>query len=281
MPQSILVKAAAFASSLALCASVTFLPSNRAQAVDFKYDYDSHRDSINGDDVGGTKYEIFGTAWAQVGSKVFFGIQTNLPLSGTTSEFAHDRFVGWGDLIMKCASITYAVRFAQNNESGVSELGLYQVDSLNSIAEQNGNLTGGTAEQQRRVNRINGPGAFTIGNLDLGFLNGYQGHLPNVIGSGTRIGDAQILSASEITQIGFDGFAGLGGQTIAFSFDAEPLEGLSCLYYVGPECNNDLGGGHMDVYTVPEPAAVLGLAASAGLVLTGAAKRGKREDEVA
>lgn len=278
MLSKLLVKAfgIAGASVMASAASLaTFVP--HASAASFSYTPDSQNDAINADGLGGV-YEVFGTAWGEADGKIFFGINARMPLGGhNETRTDPDVHVGWSDLVIRCSQITYAVRFAANNDSGVDQLGLYRVDALQEKAIANGNFENSTLGTNRsRINSLGGN--FSIGNLDIDQHFDASKHVETLIASGTRLGDLEILSQAEIDAFGFDELQALPGQTIAFAFDSEPLRGLSCIYYVTPECNNDLAGGEMSV-PVPEPTAVLGLLASTGLAFFGVVKRDRKKDE--
>ena len=66
---------------------------------DWNYAIDSFTDSITGNNVGGTKYELYGMAFKQTADQIFVAINTNLPLAGTSSNYATDHHVGLGDLL--------------------------------------------------------------------------------------------------------------------------------------------------------------------------------------
>jgi hypothetical protein len=258
----------AAASASAILASIA-MSSSPAQALGtVYYDIDSYVDSMAGDEVGGTKYEIYGSAWKQTSDKIFFGMKTNMPLEGVDSQYAeNDNRVGWGDLIIQCQNLTYAVRFASNNGSGVSELGLYRVDSLKEEVNENGNKLANHGEIIDHIDEKGGPGTFSLGGLSVSTFSPHK-HIDSLINTGTKLSGIEFLNAEELNELGFDVLSNLpGSHTIGFSFDSSELEGLSCYYYVGPECNNDIIAGNMNPESVPEPFAGLGLLVAGGVAV--------------
>lgn len=99
-------------------------------------------------EFGGNSYEIYSLSMKQEGNQVTVVIRANLPLSG---NMYGGRNINWGDLILdfsgnaKAGTVfsnqantgVYGVRFSAGNDSGVSQLGLYEASSLKYVASAN------------------------------------------------------------------------------------------------------------------------------------------------
>ena len=114
------------------------------------YSVDSFNDSVEGDAVGNTVYEIFATAVRQTEQEIIFAINSNLPVSGVNNPYAEDGYTEWGDLLINATgqslntasdnSLLFGLHFAPNNGAGVSELGFYGGVRAKSVAQENGLL---------------------------------------------------------------------------------------------------------------------------------------------
>ncbi len=251
---------------------ITLQPAQAESLInDWNYTSDSDADSIrrlpNGNyTVGGTIYEIYGTGIKEDADHIWVGINTNLPSEGFTGPFYGDFSgnVGHGDLFFdfsglgsfKAASDSaslFAVRFAEENDSGASEIGVYNsVKAKSVVVENNGwsNLynhnLGGVEPLTDNSNSA------TMGNLD--WDNSYydpytkQGDLtipetliPNVIDSGNKIGDITLLDEDELISAGFDSsnFLASGNKLFGFKFDKSLLPSGDFIASLILECNND------------------------------------------
>lgn len=221
---------------------------------DWNYSIDSFNDSMAGNDVGGTRYEIFGTALKQTADQIFFAINTNMPLEGNSSQYAHDGLVAWGDLLFNFSGNNLdtasangdllAVRFAANNESGVRELGVYANVTAKELAYENGLLL-----RDRSLGGYNRYVASKGGNPqigDLGATHPYfnlNHHVPNLIASGTKIGDLEFISDFSDLGLDFGHFGATGTYTFGFQFDRTLLPNGDYIYTLAPECDNDVIAG--------------------------------------
>ncbi|MGD1906640.1 MAG: XDD3 family exosortase-dependent surface protein [Leptolyngbyaceae cyanobacterium] len=259
---------------LSLASVVSF--SQAAQAANFDRDRsteidwlrhdDSHNDSIAGNDVGGTRYELYSTAVQVVDNFLVFGVRSNFTIDGTDSQYAHDRFIKFSDIILNCVDnlsnqvAQYGINFDAGNESAVPTTGIYETPTLTSRATANGNDTDNFGDYNNYV-RENG-GDPIVGTLDNSYFDANT-HVANLMTGGNWIGEAFTLSSEQQANLGLDDvFAGLGGTTTAIAADISKLQetGALCSFYLGQECNNDLtGGGDIEVEKVPEPAAVLAI----------------------
>jgi hypothetical protein len=259
-----------------LVAIICLLTAKSAQAStlykEWSYAIDSFNDSTQGTPlrVGGTDYEIYGTAFKQTDHNIFLAINANTPIGGVASG-AQDGYTRWGDILFNFSGQNlntanangslWGVRFDSQNESGVSSTGVFKDVVAKSVAHLNNNGFGSLGRHNQVVQNYGGTP--TIGDLsafDTYFDQSKQ--VENVIAYGTKVGDINLLSLTELSNLGLD-FAhfGLpGSQTIGLSFDRSlfPDEG-SFLYHLAVECDNDIiaQGGNLE--TVPEPSAILGL----------------------
>lgn len=226
----------------------------------WNYAIDSFDDSTAGNDVGNTKYEIFGTAFQQTPTQLLFAINSNLSLEGTTSTYAADGHVNWGDLFLDFDGNVFGVNFVGNNASGVSTTGVYADVTTKNVAKENGLAWDNLGEYNNWV-RQNGK---TPSMGDLGADDPYfnpNEHVPNLIASGTRIGDVELIT--DITGLGLDfgHFQAIGTYTHVLAIDRTILPAGDVTFWLAPECNNDITAnrGTINPEPVPEPSIVLGL----------------------
>jgi hypothetical protein len=246
--------------------------------VDWLIHNDSFNDSIAGDDVGDTKYEIYSTAVQVVDNFLVFGIRSKFTMDGTTSRFADDGLVKFSDIILNCTDYMfgqvaqYGIRFDGGNESPVVT-GIYENPTFTSVAKSNGNETGSFGGYNNYVATNGGtPTVGTLSNADFDAST----HLPNLLTGGNRIGDAFVLSEAQKQNLGLNlTFANMPGFTTAIAADISQLQeiGASCSFFISQECNNDPTGGTFEAEKVPEPTSLFALAALG--VLFPVAKRWK------
>lgn len=219
----------------------------------WQYTTDSFNDSMAGYDVGGTRYEIYSTAVKETEDSIYFAINTNMPTHGHDSTNAQDGHIAWGDLLfnfsgknLDTASANrelFGIRFADNG-AGVGELGVYANVTAKQLARQNGLLLWNES-LNGYINWINQHG----GNPTMGDLSVYDpyfnqgGHVPNLIASGIKIGDVEVLT--DVSQLGLDfgSFGATGTYTFALKFDRHLLPSGDYVYTLAPECDNDVTAG--------------------------------------
>ena len=255
----------------------------------WSYSIDSFNDSINGNSVGGTDYEIYSTAVKATSNELIFAINSNLSLGGIYNPFADDQHTTYGDLIINPTGASFdaanssghlfGIRFATQNDSGVPELGFYRGVTAKSIAAENGLLLNNLAAYNNYVANNGG----NPRNGDLGAFDPYfnQGtHVANIINSGVKLGDINFVSDVGALGLDFGYFGAVGSQTIAFSVDRSllPENLFDWVYHINPECNNDVTIGIIDrtlldipeelpidedepdiIESTPEPSVLLGL----------------------
>jgi hypothetical protein len=234
----------------------------------FYYTTDSLTDSVAGNDVGDTKYEIRGMAYGQKNGQSIFVISTKTPLEGTTSIYADDGYIALGDILINTTTDSFNVASSKgnlkgihlvlNNAAGVSSLGFYENVVAKSVATANGLRLDNIADYHDHV-RDNG-GTPSMGDLELNTsaIDSSQ-HILNVIDSGDFKGNINILDANTLSSLGYDSsyIGGEGYNTIAVSFDSSFIPDGQFTALFSPECGNDIMSL---VHTkVPESSTTLGL----------------------
>ncbi|HEY9697210.1 MAG TPA: XDD3 family exosortase-dependent surface protein [Trichocoleus sp.] len=220
-----------------------------SQSVFGNWDYaiDSSDDSIYYSATGNTPYEIHGLAVKETSDKVYFAVNTNLPASGKIDRNATDGQVNWGDLILNFnnSSLNAAnknsnlvgIRFAADNEAGVSGTGLFNQVRVKSVVQDNVPLDDPTLNGYNK--RVKSAGSIpSLGDLaaNAPYFNQNQ-PLSNVIQKGNRLGDITMLSPQELGDLNF---GTLGTQTFGFSVSRALLPSGTFTASLSPECNNDV-----------------------------------------
>ncbi len=201
--------------------------------------------------VGGSDnpFEMYGMSLLDLGDRVTVAITGNMPLGGVDDPwgYVNDGNTAWGDLFFNFTGEDiptantrenlFAVRFAANNEAGVSELGVYKDITLKNVAS----INDGWPTVDRYINAVEAKGSDpSMGDIDI--RSGYFGEESyNVIDSGTKVGDVELLDLPALTALGldFENFDAAGSETFGFSF-AKP-EGFigSFISHIVTECFND------------------------------------------
>lgn len=215
------------------------------------YSYDSISDGVNGLQVGGNVYEIFGIALKETKDSIWAVINGNMPLTGEDGTSADDGNIGWGDLFFNFSGKDFttasndkdlfAVRFAGTNDSPVSSVGLYGEVSAMSTTGINSGFDS-IIEYNKRVTDYGGFPSF--GDLPANTAYFDQNRSLNAIGSGQYLTGITYLSLPELQEAGYDTSHFGGSQTIAFKFDKSAI----CQY---GSCKS-----------VPEPSSALALVAA-------------------
>lgn len=260
----------------------------------WNYTYDSNNDSIAGNgfgglQIGGTAYEVYGTGYKVDNESFVFGISTNLPREGRyTGPYlgnypVQNNSIALGDLLLNFTGTSLdaangglvGIRFAPNNDAGVSGTGLFGNVSAISKANQNAGWQLG-AWRNTVQNAGGNPTHGTLSANDPYF--GGNPYVPTVIGSGVKLADITLLDGFGLQQAGFNTGMFGGSHTFGFKLDRShfPVGNfLASLFY---ECFNDGTAFFGNVppvppiisdpdttRSVPVPPAFLGIAA-AGLL---------------
>ncbi|MFB2834496.1 XDD3 family exosortase-dependent surface protein [Floridanema evergladense] len=267
----------------------------------WNYVSDPNYDSLAGDGrggiiAGGTIYEIYGMAIKDDvdSDSIWVAINSNLPIAGRNTGPFDSGFpisngnIGWGDLLFDFsglgnfkaandASSLFGIRFAAGNDSKVSRTGVYSNVKAVSVVAQNGgwsnfynhNINGVLPRTNRNAatgelawnDRYYSPYT-SLGDWDLP-----QTLIPNVIASGTKIGDITLLNSSQLSAAGFSPafLPAVGSQTFGFKFAKSLLPQADYLATLILECNNDaiaIKGTTKVIKApekVPEPSTILSL----------------------
>lgn len=260
----------------------------------WNYSMDAHNDSTPFKRDGSGLFEIRGTAWKVIGDQVVFAINSNIPnvedgVEWTSGSAARDDSrIDFSDVLINFTGESldqangdlYGIHFAKNNDSGVSELGIYKNVTAQSVASMNS----GWGSLNSYNNYLDGKNIMpSIGDLatDDSYFD-LESSPVNSIVSGTKIGDIEFLTDLSGLGLDFDYFGNAGSSLAAFAFDKGLLPSGTALYHLAMECNNDIVGGHFEFDpdnsdVVPTPAALL----PALLGMFGAASRKKNEEELA
>lgn len=209
---------------------------------------DSASDGINGDDVGGNVYEIYGIAYKETCDKIIFAVSSNLPPAGNPARGVTGGEVTLGDIILnftgqgieQANGNLHAIRFRPNNDAGVSQAGVYKNVTAKSVAKDNGILLDNLQEYVDFVNANGGTHSFG-GDLPPNYFDPSQ-HIKNVIGSGERVGGVQFLRPDhELLQdaASLPGFS-QGQYIYGCSIDKSMLPGGKGIAYLAMECSNDI-----------------------------------------
>ena len=282
----------------------------------WNYVSDPNYDSLAGDGsggiiAGGTIYEIYGMAIKDDvdSDSIWVAINSNLPITGRNTGPFDNGFpisngnIGWGDLFFDFsglgnfkaandASSLFGIRFATGNDSKVSSTGVYSNVKAVSVVTQNGGWSNFGNHNNGGVLPLTGKNAAT-GELAWndpyyspytisGSWNQPQSLIPNVIGSGTKIGDITLLNSTELNNGGFSTafLPAVGNQTFGFKFAKSLLPQADYLATLILECNNDaiaIKGSNKAIVPperVPEPSSILSLGIMA--LIFGSSRLGKQ-----
>lgn len=246
----------------------------------WNYALDAADDSLalrpdNTRQAGGTIYEIGGIAFKDdvETDSVWFAISANLPLFGhntgpqlcpvgdTQCYPVANSNVGWGDLILdfsgsgdlKTASDNrqlFGIRFAPGNDSKAPFLGVYRDVQLTSVVAENAGYPT-LANHNNMLNQLTGR-TTNMGDLawndpyfesytrDASFDN-LAAHMPNVIGSGTKIGEVTLLGRDDLVKVGLnpDFFQANNSEIFGFRIPKSLLPAGEFIATLLLECLND------------------------------------------
>lgn len=205
------------------------------------------------DNTDGYYYDIAGMALKQTADEVVVVMNGNTPLVGTGYDRQANQVV-WGDLFFSSGSSgsfqeatntgnLYGIRFAETNESGVDELGVYR----NVVGTGVGVNNFGHNTYRDYMNLVDTDAENFFGDIQTSDTDGSDSYLDtegfgvNVIGEGGKVyGDGFELLALDdglLADLDLDNFAAAGDENIVFKIN------LSALQYQPPirEQAADLG----------------------------------------
>lgn len=261
--------------------------SDRANAQSLNSGWNYQYDAI-GDGSGGSQYDIKGMAMSVRGDKLFVALTGGTPLTGVKDNGALGGTIGWGDLFFNfsgknfndaaTAGQLFGVRFAGSNDSKVG-LGVYSGVKTTSVALQNDgykNLDQYYTASGGAFNKQNTQGTAIATRAAANSYYGATNSIQNVINSGNKVGDVNLLSAQNLSALGLSfGGAAASDNTFGFSFDRGALPGGSFLANLFLECGNDAIAFSGSSAAVPEPTTMAG--AALGIAAIGRLKRARRK----
>lgn len=283
-------------------------------AIDPSYDSLASGNSPDGIVAGGTIYEIYGMAVKDdvSANTIWVAISANLPLAGNYTGSSVNGYpvsngnIGWGDLFfdfsgngnLKAANDSnslFGIRFAPNNDSNTASTGVYSGVKAKSVVAQN---AGWSNLYNHQVNGVFPRMGMDARMGELGWNDSYYSPyisegshsrpetlIPNIIESGTKVGDITMLGDADLVAAGFalDVLPERGSQTIGFKFDKSLLPVDNYVATLILECNNDaiaLKGETQPLLPkeeVPEPSFIFGTLLGFGAIVA----RRKRQQKLA
>lgn len=264
---------------LALCigsALCSLTMTHTAYAATFHQGWNYSIDAFT-DGSGGTVYEIKGLAIKETQDHIYVSVSGGSTLAGNSYYRAADGNIGWGDLLFNFTSDTinsangslFGVRFAETNDSNVSQVGVFSDVTAQAVAQTNSGYR--HLEQYYRYGweRQNTMGDLSTKQKAYAYM-GQTDAVLNSIESGTFIGDLEFLSEQDAIaeELDFAHFNAVGDEVHTFRFNRALLPGGEFIATLLMECANDgvafLGNfrGHDEnTQDVPEPSTVVSLIA--------------------
>lgn len=223
---------------------------NPTDEAGWQYAIDSSRDGVSGMDVGGNAYEIYSMGMKETDDSIYVAINSNTPYAGNPETEVQNGTIALGDLFIdfngtatnfqqasEMGSLS-AIRFVENNDSGVPELGLYGNVTAKSVTATNAGFESITQYNQRVLNYGGTPDFADLG-AETDYFDGNQSL--NAIASGDFLGNISLLSESDLTSAGFNWQQASGSHTVGFKFSKAALSAEN------------------ETESVPEPGAIAGL----------------------
>ncbi|WP_008315429.1 XDD3 family exosortase-dependent surface protein [Leptolyngbya sp. PCC 6406] len=286
-----LTQTALLATGLTLTAlSLGVAPGHAQTAEGWDYAIDSFTDGhdSNGKVGAQSRFEFYAMAIQATADSVFVAINSNLnPISGATDSRASNGVIKYGDFFFNFTgdNLTaangdlFAVKFVENSDSGVTQLGLYGNVTGKNVAGQNAGFDHLNHHQNAVIKAGGSANMADLGQTDAYFGDGVNKKhtLVNSIASGDFLGGINLLDAAALSTLNFGSFGAVGTHTFGFSFDRNLLPDGDFIAHILAECIND-GMAFVgklpprveipeDPESVPEPASALGLLALGGLAI--------------
>jgi hypothetical protein len=249
-------------------------------------------DSIN-DGSGGSAYEYLAIAYQQHDGLLTFALSTNMPVTGNTHSGVLNGTVSHGDLFLNFSDHNlataadfndpnvFAIRFSSNNDSLGNtpdnpnhDTGLFS--DVQAVGVATSNVGYDTLQAYLNHGFARTTGAMGDLNSSVDDVVPYLGNgaMLNVMGSGSKIGDVQLLNGDDLLTSGLDfshfGSQYVGSQVFGFSVDATALPVGDFTANLFMECINDGIGLHGATTSsnVPEPGTSMTLLTAAVAALT-------------
>ncbi len=264
---------------------------DRAEAQSINNGWSYQYDAV-GDGSGGSQYDIKGMAMSVQGDKLLVALTGGTPLSGVKDNAALNGTIGWGDLFFNFSGKSFnnaatsgqllGVRFASSNDSKVG-LGVYSGVKTTSVALQNSgykNLDQYYTTSGGKFNKQNTQGTAIATRDAANSYYGATGSIQNVIASGNKVSEVNLLSAQNLSSLGLSfGGGAVNDNIFGFSFDRGALPGGSFLANLFLECGNDGVAFSGSSEAAPEPTTMAG--AALGIAAIGGLKRARRRKSAA
>lgn len=245
-----------------------------AQAGTFHQGWNYSIDAFT-DGSGGSPYEIRGLAIKETQDHVYVSVSGGSPLTGNNYHGADDGNIGWGDLLFNFTGDNintangslFGMRFANTNDSGVEQVGVFS-----NVTAKSTTLINSGYRHLKQYHRYGWGRQNTMGDLatrrEAYDYMGKTAPILTSIADGTWVGNIDILSAQDATAEGldFEHFDAVGSDTHTIRFNRALLPGGEFIATLLMECANDgialLGSFHKnEAQDVPEPSTVVSFAA--------------------
>jgi len=220
---------------------------------EWQYAHDSVLDGAEGNQLG-TTFEMYGLAFKETPTEVYFVISGALPRAGDPHSAALNGSVSHGDIFFNLtsndfktasdASELHAIRYAPENDSGVAQIGVYKNVSAKTVAPVNRGFSSLRTYENKVVDLGSVP---DYADFDR-FQTYYASDLNlNVIDSGDYLGPIVELTPVELAAEGFDLGEFDADEMVAFKFAKQLIidecgvlggDGSTCVDCAGVACGD-------------------------------------------
>lgn len=247
-----------------------------AHAGTFHQDWTYSIDAFT-DGSGGDEYEIRGLATKETEDHIYISISGESALTGIDSPDAEDGNIGWGDLLFNFTDqdingangSLYGIRFAETNDSTVSQIGVFSDVTAASVSGTNGGFDHLQHYYESGWEQPNTMGDIATVQEAYAYIGETDPVLTSII-DGSFLGDIEFLSAQDASAAGldFEYFNAAGGETHTFRLDRALLPGGDFIATLFLECANDgiallssftSSTNNSEAQDVPEPSFVISL----------------------
>jgi hypothetical protein len=279
-------------ATIALCAAVVATPSKADAQMFAGWDY-AVAGKNNGS--GGATYDYQGMAIKEDGDDIVVAINAGMGLDGSMWE---NEIINHGDLFFNFSGLDFksasdagkltAIKFATTgSQSGVSEVGVYNNVKAKNVTTQNyGWQNNGDWSNWTKYGNGNG-GELNDSYGDLNARDTYfasqqsgDAAILNSINTGNKVGGIMMMSNTQLNAAGLDfgRFGAVNTSTFGFKFKrTADFKAGSFIANLFAECGNDGVAimSSLSSKSTPEPTAMLGMAAVAGLGIASRRRRAK------
>ncbi len=255
--------------------------SHAAYAGTFHQGWNYSIDAL-GDASGGSPYEIRGLAIKETQDHVYVSVSGGSPLTGKNYNGAADGNVGWGDLLFNFTGDNintangslFGVRFAETNDSGVDQVGVFSNVTAQSVTLSNAGYKHLEKYYKAGYERTNTMGDLVTKQNAYDYM-GKTDPVLTSIADGTLVGSIDFLSDQDaaVEGLDFEHFDAVGSDTHTMRLNRSLLPGGEFIATLLMECANDgialisnlsnQDNNRNKAQDVPEPATVVSFAAVA------------------